>query len=115
MDAAAALGGEPEPDPPGLINLSIYTDTAERLADIVAFLEANGGRPGTLFVGEPGDVFGGAITAVIPASLLTALASQEGVAYARLRIPPQVQQAAADPPTVPVSYTHLTLPTKRIV
>ena len=83
-------------DEPELVSLSIYVQRPDQLADLAAFVESRGGKAGALFPGGAGEVFGGGLTATLPASRLGELSRQPGVAYARQRIPPRHFQG--DPP-----------------
>ncbi len=94
-DAAMTMTGTRGSVGPGeLVRLTIYVDSQERLADIADFLTHHGAQLGRPFVGQAGDVFGGALTATVPVSLLLKLAAQPGVRYVRERIPPRSDQTA---------------------
>ncbi len=92
--AMTATGTRGSAGPGELVRLTIYVDTQERLADIADFLTRHGVQPGRTFVSQAGDVFGGALTATVPVSLLLKLAAQPGVRYVRERIPPRSDQPA---------------------
>ena len=92
---AASIGGQ---EPVGdLLPVYVSVDTAERLAEVTSYIEATGGKAGTIFVGKPSDVHGGALSAAVPSTLLPSLAVQPGVAYVQLRVPPRAAQAPSPP------------------
>ena len=80
----------------GVAPVSIHLDTRERVEEIEAFLAERGGVAGTSFTGAPDDLFGGALTATVPVSLLLELAGQPGVRYVRERIPPRMHRGPPD-------------------
>ena len=72
-------------------------DASERLAEVTTYVETLGGQVGTIFVGKPSDLYGGALSAAVPSSLLPSLAVTPGIAYVQLRIPPREAQASSPP------------------
>lgn len=71
------------------VAVTIYFDARERIPGVETFLTEKGGRPGTAYPGGAGDVFGGALTAVVPVSLLLDLAARPGVDFIRERVRPK--------------------------
>ena len=98
--AGAASGTSDSTDPAEIVRLTIYVDSQERIAAIAAFLARRGGTPGRPVVGHAGDVFGGALPATVPVSLLADLAVQPGVRYVREQIPLRIDRTAP-PPSFP--------------
>ena len=90
--AGAASGTSGGAGPAELVRLTIYVDTKGRLAGLSDFLSRHGGQPGRPLVGAAGDVFGGALPASVPVSVLADLAVQPGVRYVRERIPPRLDR-----------------------
>ncbi len=83
------------------VAFTIYVDEHRRLADLEKFLADRGAYPGTSFAGGAADLFGGALTASAPVSLLLEIAARPGVRYLRERHPPRIDRAppeAGDPP-----------------
>ena len=107
---AAAIGGQEVVG--DLLPVYVSVDTADRLAEVTTYIEAHGGKVGTIFVGEPTDVYGGAMSAGVPSTLLVALAVKPGIAYVQLRTLPREAQAPAQPspafPNGPADVTGAT-------
>ena len=64
---------------PELILIRLFTDTAERVDTVKAFLEDNGAREVNCYKGSSEDVIKGECSATAPVSLLRSLAEQPGV------------------------------------
>ena len=96
----AARVADAADDPKERLDVVIYVDTRERIAEIVSFLAKWEKRPRRTWAGGAGDVYGGAVSVALTLAELVEIAELPGVRYIRKQVPARIprRSPASRPP-----------------